>query len=67
MKFREPNVSDNFSEEYLNFRDSFYVHHELPVMKYLSLSGLLKISMSDPKIKPSKLFLPLSPIQINNL
>ena len=45
MKFREPNISDNVSIEYKTFRDNFYLNHELLVMKYLSLSGLLKIAM----------------------
>jgi hypothetical protein len=68
MKIREPNISDNVSIEYKTFRDSFYLNHELPEMKYLSLSGLLKIAMSDySNRKPSTLYLPLSQIKISNL
>ena len=50
MKFKDPNKPDKVSDKYLEFRDSFNedLQHELPVMKYLSLSGLLKIAMSDP-------------------
>lgn len=36
--------------------------HELPVFKYLSMSGLLKIAMCDKKQKPNVLYYPVTPL-----
>jgi hypothetical protein len=38
--------------------------HELPVLKYLSMCGLLKMAMTDKKQKPNVLYYPVSPLTL---